>query len=104
MRAPHGWALSINGIPVRDAPTHWRESMLRHYWGALTTEERDDPQWEPRPANNGRYEAELRQLHHEEMTTWTGEGPPPPLHDKNSAGRWAFWSVPGRTIDRKSVV
>ena len=35
MRAPHGWALSINDIPVRDLPTptsrHWRETMLRHY-------------------------------------------------------------------------
>ena len=103
MRAPSGWALSINGIPVRDAPTptsrHWRDAMLHHYWSALTTEERNDLRWEPRPANYGRYEAELRRLHHEEMTIWHGEGPPPPPRDKNSAGWWAFWSVPGRTME-----
>ena len=72
IRAPHGWALSINGIPVWDPPMlmsrDWRDAMLRHYWGALTTEEQNDPQWEPGTANYDRYAAEFRRLHHEETT------------------------------------
>ena len=35
MRAPHRWALSINGIPMRDHPTPtsrgWWEEVIRHY-------------------------------------------------------------------------
>ena len=64
--------------------------MLHYYLGALTTKERNDPQWEPRPSNYGHYVAALCQLHHEEMTNWTGEEPPPPPRDKNTSGRWAF--------------
>ena len=63
MRAPGGWALSIDGIPVPDAPTptsrDCREAVHRHYWGALTTEQRNDPQWQPITTNFPRYEAEL---------------------------------------------
>ena len=50
------------------------------------------------PTNYGRYTTEFQRLHAEEMNTWTGPGLPPP-RDKNSAGRYAFWGVPGRTLD-----
>ena len=47
MRAPHGWTLSINGILVSNPPTptsrDWRNAVMRHYWGALTAEQRDEP-------------------------------------------------------------
>ena len=71
MRAPGGWALGINGIPVPDAPTptsrSWRDAVHRHYWGALTTEQRNGPQWRPVAANFGRYDGEVRHLHDDEM-------------------------------------
>ena len=52
-------------------------------------------------ANYDRYEAEFRRPHHEEMTTWTGEGPMLLLspRDKNYAGRYLFRGVPGRTLE-----
>ena len=46
MRASGGWALSINGIPVPNLPTRmrcgWWDVVLRHYWGVLTAEQRND--------------------------------------------------------------
>ena len=94
MRAPHGWALSIYAIPMREPPTptscHWREPMPRHYWARSPPRSGNDPHWQPRPVNYDRYAANFHRLPHEEMTTWTSEGPPPSPRDKNAAGRWAF--------------
>ena len=42
MRVPHGWALSINDIPmpIPAAPTNreLRAAVTRHYWDTLTSE------------------------------------------------------------------
>ena len=62
-----------------------------HYWRELTPEMRDDPRWNPEDPGNA-----VQRLFEEEMNRCEGPGPAP--RDKNVAGREAFWSVHGRTL------
>ena len=67
---------------------------MAHYWQELTAEQRQQPEWAP--SNTDRYDAEFRRIHHERMTFWDDEGPPP--RERNIEGRYAFWGVPGHTL------
>ena len=48
-RLPSGWVISAGGLPVPPIPTGnaRRAAIVNHYWGSLTDEERNDPQWNP---------------------------------------------------------
>ena len=101
MRVAHGFVIGVNGMPVAKPLTRtnrgFAAAVNTHYWRDLTPEQRQDRRWDPRnPANHGRYEAAFQRAYEEDYNRWDGPGPAPT--DKNVAGREAFWSVPGRTL------
>ena len=101
MRVGHGFVIGVNGVPVTKPLTRanrgFAAAVNTRYWRDLTPEQRQDPRWDPRnPANHGRYEAAFQRAYEEDFNRWDGPGPAPT--DKNVAGREAFWSVPGRTL------
>ena len=101
MRVCHGFVIGVNGVPVMKPLTRanrgFTAAVNTHYWRDLTPEQRQDPRWDPRnPANHGRYEEAFQRAYEEEFNRWDDPGPAPT--DKNVAGREAFWSVPGRTL------
>ena len=101
MRVGHGFVIGVNGVPVTKPLTRasrgFAAAVNTHYWRDLTPEQRQDPRWDPRnPANHGRYEAAFQRAYEEDFNRWDGPGPAPT--DNNVAGREAFWSVPGRTL------
>ena len=72
MRALDRFAVSVGGIPVL-RPLAWanrdfRGEVITHYWQELTSEQHDDPWWDPEnPTNFARYEAAFQQLFDKEI-------------------------------------
>ena len=87
MRARYWYSIGVAGVLVLDAPRlqekDWTVAVHHHYWHKLTAEQRQQPEWAP--SNTDCYDAEFRRIHHERMTLWDGEGPPP--YDRNIEGR-----------------
>ena len=90
MRAEHRYLIGVAGVPIPYPPqprdNDWTAAVHHHYWHELTAEQRQMPEWASSNAN--RHDTELRWIHHERMTLWDGEGPPP--RDRNIEGRYAF--------------
>ena len=54
---------SPSSRPLTRANRDFRAAQLAHCWRELTSEERDDPRWNPEDAaNQGRYEAAFQRL------------------------------------------
>ena len=70
--------------------------ISRHYSHKLTAEQRQQDEWDP--SNTGRYEVEFWRIHVDRVRPWDGHGPVPHAK-KNTKGRYAFWGVPGRSLD-----
>ena len=101
MHVVHAYVISVRSIPIMKPLVRGNKgfhgAQLTHYWRELTSEERDDPCWNPEnPSNASLYEAAFRRLFDEEMTRWEGPGLAP--RDKKVAGRETFWSMPHRTL------
>ena len=95
MRAGNKFAIGIAGVlepdPPRPRENTWNAAFMHHYWHELTAEQHQQPEWAP--SNTDRYDAEFRRIHHERMTFWDGEGPPP--RERNIEGQYA-WHARGR--------
>jgi hypothetical protein len=76
-RLPSGWKLSTGGLPVPPIPTGStrQAAIYDHYWGTLTAEEHNDPQWDP--DNRHAWSAFFARQREDCLAAYDGPGPPP---------------------------
>jgi hypothetical protein len=83
-RAPGGWRLSADGIPIPPPPMGAAlDAAIDEVLETMSDKHRADPRF------RRRYECELAAY----------DSPPPPPARNNAAGRRRWWSAPGRTLE-----
>jgi hypothetical protein len=90
------WMLSVGGIPIPPVRhgTARSASIHRHYYEVLTSEERNDPLWDP--DNEDQWTTFFTERRNQELVHYEGNGPPPA--NQNVAARKLWWGVPGRIL------
>jgi hypothetical protein len=95
-RAPGGWRLSADGIPIPPPPTGAAlDAAIDKVLKTMSDKQRADPRFYP--DNREALTAFFRRRYERELAAYDG---PPPLPARNNAiGRRRWWSAPGRTLE-----